>query len=194
LKRIYFDTEFTGLHQNTTLISIGIVDDDNNAFYSELTDFDKSQVDKWLQDNVIDNLIMEDYNDGEVDFDKEMNVTYVKGKKEFVAEQLRAWLEKIAGEDKLEVWSDCLAYDWMLFNNLFGTAFDIPEQIYYIPMDICTGFRLKGIDPDISREDFAGKLVGEDGENPFTRAKTELKHNSLWDAYVIKAACRKLGV
>jgi uncharacterized protein YprB with RNaseH-like and TPR domain len=32
----YFDTEFTGLHQNTTLISIGLIADTGDT-YAELT-------------------------------------------------------------------------------------------------------------------------------------------------------------
>jgi len=68
----------------------------------------------------------------------------------------------------------------VLFNNIFGSAFDIPKNVYYIPFDICTMFKLKGVDPDISREEFIGNSV--DGE----------KHNALYDAKVIKACYEKL--
>ena len=54
--KIFFDTEFTGLHQNTTLISIGLVAETGQTFYAELTDYDKNQIDDWLKTNVIDNL------------------------------------------------------------------------------------------------------------------------------------------
>lgn len=37
MRKIFFDTEFTGLHQNTTLISIGLVSDEGERFYAELT-------------------------------------------------------------------------------------------------------------------------------------------------------------
>lgn len=36
MRRIFFDTKFTGLHQNTTLISIGLVSDEGERFYAEL--------------------------------------------------------------------------------------------------------------------------------------------------------------
>ena len=36
--KIFFDTEFTGLHQNTTLISIGLVSECGKSFYAELVD------------------------------------------------------------------------------------------------------------------------------------------------------------
>ena len=58
--KVFFDTEFTGLHQNTTLISIGMVAEDGQAsFYAEFTDYDQSQIDDWLQSNVVDKLSLE---------------------------------------------------------------------------------------------------------------------------------------
>jgi hypothetical protein len=81
------------------------------------------------------------------------------------------------------MWSDCLAYDWVLFCQLWGGAFGVPKNIYYIPFDICTLFKEKGIDPDINREEFAGLVAGEHD-----------KHNALWDAKVIKKCYEKLNV
>jgi hypothetical protein len=51
--KIFFDTEFTGLHKNTTLISIGLVAETGESFYAEFTDYDKSQVNDWIKENVI---------------------------------------------------------------------------------------------------------------------------------------------
>ena len=62
----------------------------------------------------------------------------------------------------------------VLFNDIFGTAFDIPKNIYYIPFDLSTLLYVKGIDPDINREEFANMKDGSQ------------KHNALWDAKVIK--------
>lgn len=166
--KIFFDTEFTGLHQNTTLISIGLISEDGDTFYAELTDYDKSQVDDWLKENVIDNLTVPD-NVGE------QLVNTFKGHTAVVSVHLQNWLSQWK---HVEMWSDCLAYDWVLFNQLFGHAFNIPPNVYYIPFDICTLFKIKGIDPDISREEFAGI----DGD----------KHNALHDAKVIRACYRKL--
>ena len=53
--KIFFDTEFTGLHQGTTLISIGMIAEDGRELYCELNDYDKSQIDDWLKNNVIAN-------------------------------------------------------------------------------------------------------------------------------------------
>ena len=166
--KIFFDTEFTGLHKNTTLISIGLISEDGDTFYAELTDYDTTQVDDWIQKNVIENLIVPD------EVGKQTLNTF-KGDKVYIKERLETWLSQYS---EVEMWSDCLSYDWVLFNDLFGHAFNIPNNVYYIPFDICTLFELKNVDPDINREMFAGM----DGE----------KHNALHDAKVIKACYEKL--
>ncbi|WP_079709789.1 3'-5' exoribonuclease domain-containing protein [Paraliobacillus ryukyuensis] len=174
--KIFFDTEFTGLHQNTTLISIGLISEDGRTFYAELNDYDNEQIDDWLQENVIDNLIYNEWNDLRIKTPVWGTNDYVvKDNKKLVSELLESWLKQW---DEVEIWSDCLSYDWVLFNQLFSHAFNIPKNIYYIPFDICTLFKIKGVDPDINREEFAGI----DGD----------KHNALHDAKVIKTCYEKL--
>lgn len=173
--RIFFDTEFTGLHKDTTLISIGMVSEDGKEFYAELTDYDTSQVDEWIQNNVVNNL----YLDCGENKDKSYNKCYIKETKIYVECELREWISQFKD---VEIWSDCLSYDWVLFCDIFGHAFNIPKNIYYIPFDICTLFKLKGIDPDIGREEFL----------ELTIPKNSVKHNALWDAIVIQACYEKL--
>lgn len=165
--KLFFDTEFTGLHQNTTLISIGIVSEDRRSFYAEFTDYDRSQVDEWIQANVIDNLT------GINGLDT--NTVFACGDRQHIAKALQSWLAMF---DAVEMWSDCLAYDWVLFCELFGGAFGVPKNVYYIPFDLSTTFKLSGIDPDVNREQFAG-MGGK-------------KHNALHDANVIHACYNKL--
>ncbi len=192
--KIFIDTEFTGLHKNTTLISIGIKSECGKTFYMELNDYDESQVDDWIRKNVIDNLLFGPPPEGQQEHysasrsldnpvGKDLYKGYsleARGNKADLKKNLKEWLSQFG---KIEVWSDCLSYDWVLFNDIFGHAFNIPENIYYIPFDICTMFKLKGIDPDISREEYAY------GDKIPTDAK---KHNALWDAEVIKACHDKL--
>lgn len=177
--KIFFDTEFTGLHQKTTLISIGLISECGKKFYAELTDYDETQIDDWLQENVINNLYLDGY-----DNDANLNDWKIKGDSDDVKTALEVW---IAQFEEVEIWSDCLAYDWVLFNQIFGHTFSIPKNVYYIPFDICTLFQVKGIDPDISREEFAKDyLVKVD----FQSGK---KHNAMWDAFVIRECYRKLS-
>ncbi len=187
--KLFFDEEFTGLHKDTTLISIGITSESGEFFYCELTDYNKSQVDNWIQINVIGNLKYDLPPEGEdnyyvrtnhfnqkIDTRKGFSIE-MQGDTEDLKRELTEWL---AQWDEVEMWSDCLAYDWVLFNHIFGHAFNIPKNVYYIPFDICTLFKIKGIDPDISREQYSGMVENVE------------KHNALWDAIVIKACFDRL--
>lgn len=175
--RIFLDTEFTGLHKNTTLISIGLVDEDGRSFYAEFTDYDKKQADEWIEENIIGHLILPTL---VYDIIKQCNVSEYSlfvGDKQTITNKLLVWLSSY---EEVEIWSDCLAYDWVLFCDLFGGALNLPKNIYYIPFDLATLFRLSNIDPDISREEYCGLSINSDN-----------KHNALWDARVIKACFEK---
>jgi hypothetical protein len=185
--KLFFDTEFTGLHKNTTLISIGIVSECGKSFYAELNDYDKSQIDTWLQENVINNLLnLKSYDESDSyysDTTDHTSVPYMRSNKNGVKNYLIEWLSQF---ESVEMWSDCLAYDWVLFNDIFGTAFDIPINVYYLPFDICSFLHLRGYDPDVSREEFANDYIDTDSN------KEIVKHNALWDAYVIKGCYNRL--
>lgn len=172
--KIFLDSEFTGLHKNTTLISIALISESGESFYAEFTDYATDQVDTWLQENVINNLLLSDMVTGDLTIQgKDWKM---KGDSKCISIWLSHWLQRF---DSVEIWSDCLAYDWVLFNHLFGHAFNIPQNVSYIPMDICTLFKIKGIDPDINREEFVN-------------LKVKNKHNALHDAKVIKECYQKL--
>ncbi len=172
--KIFFDTEFTGLHQNTTLISIGLVSECGKSFYAELTDYDKAQIDDWLLVNVIDNLTLVSTPNMLITNGDEWSVKCTSAQ---LRGYLKDWLSQF---EQAEMWSDCLSYDWVLFNQIFGHAFSIPKNVYYIPFDICTVFKLKDVDPDINREEFA------------SLPDKPSKHNALWDAKVIRECYNKL--
>lgn len=192
IKRLFFDCEFSGLHQHTTLVSIGIVSDCNKTFYAEFNDYDIRQVDEWLHENVIDKLRFRPPREGEDEhymavrsddnpYGNDIYSGYsveLRGSTDQIKTELIRWLGQF---DSIEFWSDCLAYDWVLFCQIFGGAFNIPKNIYYIPFDLCTLLKIKGVDPDINREDYARQ-----GAYWFP-AHIIKKHNALWDAIVIKS-------
>lgn len=74
MRKIFFDTEFTGLHQNTTLVSIGLVSDEGERFYAELTDYDETQCDDWITKNVLDHLLLS----GNTELEKELEEDELK--------------------------------------------------------------------------------------------------------------------
>ena len=140
--KIFLDTEFTGLHKETTLISIGLISENNKTFYAEFNDYDLAQVDAWIMKNIISNLIMKEPKPGEEyivsrtednpignDIYQGYNLK-MRGNKKEIKEELTRWLNQF---ENIEIWSDCLAYDWVLFNDIFGHAFKIPKNVYYIP-------------------------------------------------------------
>lgn len=178
VSKLFFDTEFTGLHQYTTLLSIGIVSECGKTFYAEFTDYDPLQIDEWLQENVISKLTL--IHDKSNHFGKNRNNECRKacGDKSFVRIELESWLSQF---ESVEMWSDCLSYDWVLFNQIFGHAFNIPKNVYYIPFDLSSLFKIYGYDPDISREEFANMAL-----------ESNNKHNALYDAQVIRVCYVKL--
>lgn len=184
MTKLFLDTEFTGLHKDTSLISLALISEGDVFFYAEFTDYDRSQLDDWLRENIIANLFVKDdvlfstavyVNENAV---RRYDSRHVAGNTEHIVWKLKDWLSQF---DEVEIWSDCLAYDWVLFNHIFKHAFNLPKQINYIPFDICTLMKVKGVDPDINREDFARiKLEGS-------------KHNALYDAKIIKACYERLA-
>ena len=178
--KIFFDTEFTGLHKNTYLISIGIIAENGHSFYGEITNYDKSQVDDWIQENVINNLkhnghhIIEETKES---YEISMNF-------EDVSFALNKWLKQF---DTVEWVSDVCHYDMVLLIDLLtnhGSALDLPygkinSACHDINQDIAEAYHISEILAfDKSREEILKEskieITGE-------------KHNSLYDAKVIKA-------
>jgi len=204
IMKIFLDTEFTGLHQKTTLISLGMINENGETFYAEFNDYDKLQVDESIKHNGINNLLFDPPPVGQDEHymasrdikNKIPNDLYegysceMRGNSTQIKKELSMWMSQF---DSVEIWSDCLSYDWVLFNELFGHAFNIPKNVYYIPFDICTLMKRNGVDPDINRESFAFETECDlvKFEKEFKNIKAG-KHNALWDAKVIKACYEKL--
>ena len=209
MDRLFFYTELSGLHQGTTLISIGIESEYGKTFYAELNDYDKTQIDYLAQKNVIDNLIMSEPPEGEEEYyaatryfdnpigdGNDLYKSYslqLRCDKAILKVELQKWLSQF---EQVEMWGDCLAYDWVLFCEIFGGALNIPKNIYYIPFDFSTLLKEKRVDPNINREIAAANAFSENGEPLFFDKKgnlmQNLKHNSLWNAKLINSCYRKL--
>ena len=187
--KVWFDTEFTGLHKNTTLISIGLVNEYDETFYAEFTDYDESQCDDWIKENVLNNLQFKNMTSDRwaetfmVDEDRH---TRVRGNKDFVRYNLELWLSRYS--DEIQLISDVSHYDMVLFIDIWGGAFDIPDNVcascHDINQDIARFYDITESRAfDISREEIIKDSKYEvDGT----------KHNSLYDAKVIRAIYNKL--
>ena len=177
--KIFFDTEFTGLHKNTTLISIGLIDENNRTFYGEFSDYYECQCDEWIKENVIKNLRWS--KDGPVENFVNINVEgwEAYGDKNYIKTVLQDWLSKY---DEVELISDVCHYDMVLFIDIWGGAFDIPRCInpacHDINQDIARYYEFSEKEAfDFSREELLqNNAITIEGD----------KHNSLYDAKVIK--------
>lgn len=169
---VFFDTEFTGLHKDTSLISIGLVSSDGKKFYGEIIDYDRNQLDEWLTDNVINNLWVVNKTIEEcTDCDY-----YHVGTKKQIAKELKEWFAQF---DKVQLVSDVAHYDMVLLIDLFGGAFDLPGNVsptcHDINQDIARFFNITLKEAfDMNRECILGICESKD------------KHNALYDAEIIK--------
>ena len=171
--KVFFDLEFTGLHKLTTPISIAMVAEDGRSFYAEFTDFDKFQIDDYVRQHVLTKRLLSDFNVG-TDYQPDSNEVIMKGDIDKIFTAVTKWLTVYA-EDGVQMWGDMLAYDWVLFINIFGSGQALPSFIDVIPLDLCTALKLCGEDPHVDR------LVFAYGEENAESAKKE-QNNALFDA------------
>lgn len=177
--RLYYDAEFTELSRNGRLISLAFVADDNSLFYAEFNDFPEEGLNEWMHANVLSNLL---FREKENHIERSVHSVLIKDSSHKISVEFRNWIEPLGD---IEIYADCPAFDWVFFCDLFGTAFDIPKSIFYIPFDVATLLKSKNIHPDISREEFVMDHLGPDALE--TIKKTAIgKHNALYDALVIQ--------
>lgn len=188
--KIFFDTEFTGLVPETTLISIGMIAETGERLYCEFTDYNEELCDDWIKENVLNNLWLLP-NDKTTFFnhDKEHNLWYYKGNSEQVKDMLDIWLCHVSsdGEFPIELVSDVCHYDMTLLCNLFGGAFNLPKNICPACYDICQDL-VDEYDGTISNMTEAFDYNREKACMFYNQGRLPegRKHNSLYDAEVIK--------
>ena len=192
---IYFDTEFTGLRKDTSLISIGLVTSYGLSFYAEFTDYNYGYVDNWIQTNVIDKLSIKNNN-------KRGKQWRIKGNKKKISDALNEWIDNIHKmyDVNIQFVSDVCHYDFVLLVDLIlndntKTAIDLPEYISPVCHDInhdlsnlisssesedkFTKSTPSEFAFNVNREKFIEEITGE-------KITDENKHNALHDAIVIK--------
>lgn len=180
---VYFDTEFTSLEKDAQLISIGLISEDGKEFYAEFASINTELLNDWI----IENVLMNTAKYGEVnETDIVVNEKdYHFGTREEIQEELREWLSQF---DEVQLISDVCHYDMVLFIDIFGSAFDIPENVSPVCYDI--------------NQDIAFHY-GESQKEAFNRNREDIleeygftitgnKHNSLYDARVIQQICEIL--
>lgn len=199
--KLFFDTEFTGLHKNTTLISVGIVAEDGRKFYAVFDDFDRARCTQWVKENVLKgsvedllcvpvSLIDDIGEDG-----KYKDFWIIKGNKTFASIYLNRWLNWIRDDDSIQFVSDVCHYDFVLLIDLItngGTALDLPWNIsrscHDMNQDIARFYKVTDAEAfDMDREQIMNDLCGQD------YIVKGNKHDAMYDAEVMRVIWREVS-
>lgn len=184
---LFFDTEFTGLRKDTTLISIGIIAENGKRFYAEFSTYRENQCDDWIRENVLKHTILDGNDILAARLGEDSNTTVILGSKADIRYELGKWLKQF---DKVQFVSDVCHYDFVLLIDIFGTAFDLPENVcaacHDINQDIAKNYIISEQKAFYkSREEIVMELCGHEVEGQ--------KHNALYDAEVIRAIYEEIG-
>lgn len=188
--KMFFDTEFTGLKKDTDLISFGAVLSNGKKFYAEFTDYDLTKCDDWVVENVVRKTMTGGNKDLEMFLDSAKDTYLSCGPKKVVKSDLIKWVSEI--DEQIELVSDVCQYDMVLFQDIFGGAFDVPHKFtrccHDINQDIARVLNLREDAAfDVDREIFL-KLLNRKWE-----FDNQNKHNALHDAEVIRYIYERIG-
>jgi len=114
-KTIFIDTEFIDDGKTIELISIALIDQDDNSLYLISNEFDEQKCDKWLLENVVANL------------GDEPRYSKVEIKNKII---------DFIGDGEVAFWGYFSSYDWVVFCQLFGKMLDLPKTYPYYCNDL----------------------------------------------------------
>ena len=206
---VFIDTEFTDLKSNAQLISLGAITEYGDKFYAEIADYDKTLCSTFVKDTVIPNLLLGEKPYLGLDDSRltSKNDIVVKRPLLSVGKTFVTWLLKskdMCADTSITFVSDVCHYDGVLVMDLIQKATNdqVPSSINPMFVDISTLLTIyakhenvifadmyENYDDifqyafDVNREEFS--------EIPQDEIDV-LKHNSLWDACVIKECYYKL--
>lgn len=186
MSKIFFDAEFSGLHQQAQLLSLALVPEAGEWWYAVFDDVDHAGLGAWQRENVVPYLQLTDEQ-----LDRLPPGRYLRGTTASISAALRGYLTSFG---PVQMWADVPAYDWVLLCELFGGAFGLPKNVHYIVRDLATLLEAKGYDVDTDRFALAyggaaaGAMVSSadgragEGQPPAETAEGLLRHNALGDA------------
>jgi 3' exoribonuclease, RNase T-like len=112
---IFLDTEFIDNGSTIELISIGMIDDNNNTLYLISSEFNEVNCDEWLMQNVVSKLGDEP---------------------RFSREEIKNKVVEYIGDKNVRFWGYFSSYDWVVFCQLFGKMLDLPKGYPYYCNDL----------------------------------------------------------
>lgn len=111
--RFFYDTEFIEDGHTIDLVSIGIVSEDGREYYAVSTDADHSKANKWVRENVLNQL------PNPSDAAWKSNAT--------IREEVFEFLTQDAGFPELWAWVG--AYDHVVLAQLWGDMSGLPREL-----------------------------------------------------------------
>lgn len=208
--KLFFDTEFTELTRDASLISIGLISETGVTFYAELNDYNHVNLSEFVHKNVLPRRIYGEISPGTESHEErteprvlinpvtakevEMYDIRMHGSRYQVKQALAEWLKQFG---PVELWGDVITWDHLLFVNLFGSSFDVPGNVLYMAFDLATVFREKNMDPDFNRQDYIADRIGNiklvNGNYPESQEDiANSLHNALYDAMITRLCYAKL--
>ena len=193
---VYFDCEFTKLERDAQLLSIGLCDAEGHSFYAEFTDYAMSEISDWVFTNVLKKMV----NPPTL---LQGDHWTMRGTCQEIRQNLLIWLDAVHTHSNcgIQFVSDCCHYDMMLLIDLlWKNARQMPEWIPPVCVDI--NMDLANLAKSYAIESSANIEGPEYAFNPYydafnmdrdeyashvKDAPQGMKHNSMYDAYVIRA-------
>lgn len=113
--RYYFDTEFLDDGRIIDLISIGIVNEDDETYYAVSVDFDESTATDWLRKHVLNHIPR----------------AFKRKPRTQIAAEVNEFLNGAT-----EIWGWYPAYDWVALCQLYGPMIGRPAHFPKRPNDL----------------------------------------------------------
>lgn len=193
---VYVDTEFTGLKKDAELLSIGLCDAEGHSFYAEFIDFNYSSCSEFVFKNVLCKMV----NPPTV---LKGDHWTLKNDSKTIRMNLITWLQMVHDHTGcgIQFVTDCGHYDMVnLIDLLWKDAILMPRWICPTSVDIntdianiVTDYNRKASNPEGEPYVFnpyyeAFNMNREEFSSNIENAPTDMrKHNSLYDAYIIRA-------
>lgn len=146
-RRVFYDTEFLDNGSTVQLISIGMVDENGNAYYAVVSDTElmrDAMTHPWLPDNVMCHL------PGHLDTRTGWTWTWDRAHKDFgnvkprtqIAADVAAFL--LDPGEPVELWAWFSAYDHVALAQLFGPMVALPDGIPMFTHELVQRWKERG--------------------------------------------------
>lgn len=176
MKVVFVDTEYTGEHAFTTLVSVGLVTLEAETLYVTFDDYDRDQVTDWLREHVLFQI------------DDTSRVSTAEAFR-----RIASFLERYSAGAPVSLVSAGKATDltqlfqlWHLAHpdkKYFHALYDLPDCLRHrAHFDLDTLFWAAGVDPHVDRETYVATAA----------AMPSRRHDALRDALIVRDCFLKL--